>query len=169
MIDLDDPKWKKLKGGYGELYDPTPALRRLEAGEDVWSELWNELHHQGDVGEASYAAVPQLLRIAKALPERDWNLYALAATIEVERHRKSNPPVPGWLKEDYDSAWRELRDIGVSDLLETEDPETVQSILGVLALAAGNIKLGALVAHLDSSELDEILEQQQAWSELYES
>jgi hypothetical protein len=25
----------------------------------AWDELWNELHHQRDVGEASYAAVPR--------------------------------------------------------------------------------------------------------------
>jgi|LAHU01.1.fsa_nt_gb N-acetylglutamate synthase-like GNAT family acetyltransferase len=40
------------------------------------------------VREAFYAAVPHLVRSSKSLPSRDWNLYALASRIEVERHRK---------------------------------------------------------------------------------
>jgi len=93
MIEYDDPKWKEVKGGYQLPYDPTPALRKLEVGVDVklvWDELWNNLHHQGDLGEASYAAVPYLVRIHES-HHLDWNLYAIVSTIEMERHRKSNP------------------------------------------------------------------------------
>jgi len=42
------------------------GLQRLAAGMDrdaAWAELWQGLHHQGDVCEASYAAVPHLVRI----------------------------------------------------------------------------------------------------------
>jgi hypothetical protein len=38
---------------------------QMEGGELVWDELCNELHHQGDVGLASYAAIPQLVRISE--------------------------------------------------------------------------------------------------------
>jgi hypothetical protein len=61
MLSYDDPQWKELKGGYKTLYNPTVALQKLERAEkieDAWEELSNKLHHQGDVGEASYAAVP---------------------------------------------------------------------------------------------------------------
>lgn len=75
MLALDDPRWKTLEGGYRVVYDASIALARLERGEDVWKELWNELHHQGDVGESSYAAVPHLVRIAAARGSRAWNLY----------------------------------------------------------------------------------------------
>lgn len=91
MLNLDDPKWKELNGGYRTPYDASIALRELEAGEDAWDELWQELHHQGDVGEASYAAVPHLVRIAGAASEIDRNLFSLVATIEIERHRGGNP------------------------------------------------------------------------------
>jgi hypothetical protein len=63
-VKYDDPRWRALKGGYREIYDPTPALARLESGValgEAWEELWNELHHQGDVGEASYTVVPGLV------------------------------------------------------------------------------------------------------------
>lgn len=168
MMKLDDPKWRELKGGYGIPYDPRPALKRLEQGEDVWGELWENLHHQGDVGVASYAAVPHLVRFAKALPARDWNLYALTSAIEVERHRTSNPAMPEWLHEEYRQAWDELLHLGISDLRQTIDPLIIRSIVGVLALARGHIKLGAFIAHMDASELDEMLEDRLAWSELYD-
>ena len=81
-MDIGDPRWPSLRGGYRLPFDPRPALRRIAIGdaEEAWKELWNELHHQGDVGEASYAAVPALVRIEAARRGADWNTYALVAT-----------------------------------------------------------------------------------------
>jgi len=56
--------WGELNDGYGAPYDPRPAIAKLRAeplDQAAWGELWNELHHQGDVGAASYAAVPLLV------------------------------------------------------------------------------------------------------------
>jgi hypothetical protein len=61
MLPLDDPRWKILTGGYRVPYDVSVPLGKLfEQGEskELWDELWQELHHQGDIGPASYAAVP---------------------------------------------------------------------------------------------------------------
>jgi hypothetical protein len=54
MLPLGDPRWNELPGGYGTPFDPSDLLRRLEGGKKAWDELWQELHHQGDVGVASY-------------------------------------------------------------------------------------------------------------------
>jgi hypothetical protein len=64
-------------------FDPRPILQVLETGDDsaAWDQLWEELHHQGDVGEASYAAVPHLIRIQAQRSDVNWNLYALISTI----------------------------------------------------------------------------------------
>ena len=54
MLNVDDIRWTKLSGGYRVPYDPRAALRKLASGTEVseaWKELWQELHHQGDVGE----------------------------------------------------------------------------------------------------------------------
>lgn len=155
MIPLDDPKWKSLNGGYKVPYDASGALLQLEQGELVWDELWQELHHQGDVGEASYAALPHLARIAKDFAQRDWNFYSLVSTIEIERHRKTNPPIPEWLVESYDKGWQDILELALDDLWQTEDPQFTQSILGAVALAKGCLKLGALVSTLDNSELND--------------
>lgn len=168
MLSLDDEKWKELHGGYGIPYDASVALRSMKVGIDVWDELWNELHHQGGVGVASYAAVPQMVCIAVAATTRDWNFYGLVATIEVGRHRKSNPALPSWLKADYDSALARASVLALADIGLKTDSATTQAILSVLALKKGELKLGAILSGLDASELDEWLEEQLAWTVTYE-
>src|SRR5947208_2158398 len=56
MLSFDDERWNQLTGGYKIPFDPRPSLRKLESQQDTaaaWEELWEELHHQGDVGDAS--------------------------------------------------------------------------------------------------------------------
>ncbi len=171
MLSYNDSRRANLKGGYHAFYDPRPALQKLATGKArdvVWKELWNELHHQGDVDDASYASVPQIVRIYRSEPDFDWNFYAFVSIIEIERHRKKNPPLPDWLAGDYFEAWSDLLKLAIRAIAITEQPIEIRSILGAIALAKGNIKLGILISYLDGSELDEILEDSVAWSKLYE-
>ena len=170
MLSYDDPKWRELKGGYKVPYDPTGALRKLEAGhgvQEAWDELWQELHHQGDIGEASYAAVPHLVRIHKKNRNLGWNLYALVSTIEIERHRKTNPPIPDWLEPSYRKAWSTLADLALQDLPEANDGTFLRSILGAIALAKGRLELGAVISNFEGSELVDLLDEYMGWSDLY--
>ena len=100
-------------------------------------ELWEELHHQGDVGEASYAAVPHLVRIHSKRRLDEWNTYALVAVIELARGKGKNPKVPEWLKEEYFSAIQDLAKLGSTEILQAKDPEDVRAILSIIALAKG--------------------------------
>ncbi|HEX5830362.1 MAG TPA: hypothetical protein VFY16_05225, partial [Gemmatimonadaceae bacterium] len=162
MLSLDDPRWRTLHGGYRQPYDPTPVLRGLAtewADEQAWEELWAELHHQGDVGEASYAALTVIADLARRVPARGWSVYALATTIETERHARRNPPLPGWLADDYARAWATLLELALADLRAAVDPLVVRSALAVVALARGATKLGALIGWLDESEIDEYLDE----------
>jgi hypothetical protein len=168
MIPLDDPQWGQMKGGYQIPYDPSSSLRKLERGENGWTELWKNLHHQGAVGDASYATVPHLVAIMKRLPERDVNFYSLVSTIEIERHRRKNPPLYRAIEASYSAAWADILDLAISDLKSATDPALVQSILAAIVLAKGDIKLGALLGNTDRSEIDEILDHYDAWSELYD-
>lgn len=164
MIALDDPIWKTLNGGYRIAYDASVPLRALQAGEDVWAELWEELHHQGDVDTAAYAAVPQLVQIAPALPQRDWNFYGLLVTIEIQRHHLHNPDLPPWIIDDYQSAWSHVFTLALSDVAFTQDRNTLQMILAVIALAKGDYQLGAFLANIDLSQLDDALQETLGWS-----
>jgi hypothetical protein len=160
-MDFADARWGELEGGYRVPYDPRAALRLLESGADdakAWAELWGELHHQGDLGDASYAAVPELVRIHCARGSRDWNTYALIGTIELQRSERDNPPIPDWLESDYASAWRQLGELAIGELAAVSDDTSVRSILGVLALAKGKRVIGKLVLELTEDELREMCE-----------
>ena len=122
----------------------------------AWDELWTKLHHQGDVGEASYAAVPHLVRIHAARGVADWNTYALAATIDEARQDGRNPELPADLRVAYEVAWRRLVEIGLRELEAAEDPTLVCSIIAVLAIGKGQLSLGRL-AMFTEDERNELL------------
>lgn len=167
---LDDDTWTSLKGGYRLPYDPrsaVEALRNPAQRERAWEELWNELHHQGDVGEASYVAVPLLVEVRASCPDLGWQLYSLCATVETERHRTANPPLPVWLVPAYEAAWEALLSFALSELQTSRDSLLVRSALSAVALAKGEAKLGAMIGFLDDSEISEWVEANLAWSELY--
>ena len=161
-LSFDDPRWETMKAGYRVPIDLRPLLRRLEEASDpgdVWPDLWEELFHQGDVGEGSFAAVPHIVRIHQARGCVDWNPYALVATIELVRGRKGNPDVPAWLKDSYSEALDELADLGLQEFRKTEDETAVRSILGVLALSKGSRTFGRILIELEEDEAQELLEQ----------
>lgn len=110
MPNFADKRWKDLPGEFRTPFGPRPALSKLEPNvhvKQVWPELWEELHHQGDVGEVSYATVPHLLRIYRQRRMEDWNTFRLFAVIALARGRGKNPDVPKWLKKDHFHAIRE--------------------------------------------------------------
>ena len=145
-----------LKGGYRVKCDPRPFLANLENGIDIeatWHELWGDLHHQGDVGEASYAAVLHLVRIYRNHDTPDWNTYAIVAVIELAREKNNNPAVPKWLEDGYFSAIQELGKIGAAEVLTTNDQETLPAILGIIAIAKGIRTYGRFLVEFSEDEL----------------
>jgi hypothetical protein len=154
-MSFDDDRWTNLLGGYRIVYDPRNALRSLERGENVeaaWQELATELYHQGDVGEASYASVPHLVRIHEVRGIADWNTYALVAIIEEARQIGNNPAVPDDLIEAYDHAWQRLAQIGLRELEEADDPPLISSIIAVVAMAKKQFNLGRFAILFDEDE-----------------
>lgn len=161
--------WARLKGGYRKPYDPRSAVRKLRQAplnREVWNELWTELHHQGDLGDASYATVPLLVG-AFATGPRDWNLYGLVATIEVERYRKSNPELPVWIAEAYFEALAKLKAMALEDLDTARDKLVLRTAMAIVALVSGDRETGALLAHLDACEVVELLDERLSWGALY--
>jgi hypothetical protein len=148
-----------MEGGYRIPFDPRPLFAKLQANQDVeavWNKLWNDLHHQGDVGEASYAAVPHLVRIHRERGVADWNTYAIVATIELARDSARNPPIPAWLEPGYDNAIQELADLGREELPRVDDGESVRSILAILAIAKGARIYGRILADFSEEEVLEL-------------
>ncbi|ATQ42676.1 hypothetical protein [Caulobacter mirabilis] len=161
MLDLPEAQWAALKGGYRTPYDPRPAVRALEAGENedaVWEDLWEEVHHQGDVGDASYVVVVELARLLSEGRSLGWNAYAMAGTIETARLRSAaNPAVPLWLSQDYAVAWVRLRDSALAVLPMADEDDLIGPALAVIALQKGLPAL-ARMAVLKESERVRILD-----------
>lgn len=159
MLSFDDERWEHLTGGYKSPFDPRPCLRKLENQQDTaaaWEELWEELHHQGDVGDASYAAVVELVKIHRMGGAAGWNLYALVAIIELARTESQNPEVPEWLREDYFRSIQELAQMGTKDILSADESETKRAILGVIAIAGGLRTHGKFLVEYSEDELLEM-------------
>ena len=138
MLDLDDPRWLSMLGGYRVPFDPRPWLALLKSGENrkaVWDALWENLHHQGDVGEASYATVPHLVRIYRQLQVFDWNAYGIVGIVELCRGERQNPALPSFMQADYCQAIQELAEYGIGQLPSVNDPEDVRAILSIVALS----------------------------------
>lgn len=170
MISLSDKKWTELMGGYKVKYNPLPILKKLEAGLDTqkcWKVLWENLHHQGDIGDASYVSLVKLIDIQEKKANLDWNFYALVGLIEIERLRKTNPPVPDWLRADYKKALSELYKICIKDLSQTQDHLMIRSIIGVLAVLKKKYALAVMILYSDESEVNEYINEHFAWDQLY--
>lgn len=164
-MTLDDNLWKTLQGGYKIDYDVSVPLRRLQEAknkeeiEKIFEELWDELHHQGDVGLASYLALPQLVRIAKSKGLFDWNVLGLCSVIEQQRHLGQNPPLPQEYKDYYRSGLKELKEFVISKMNSEMDETLLLTALSTVATCSGQIKLGKAIINLEPDVLDEFLEQ----------
>lgn len=164
-LELDDPRWSTLEGGYrGTLYDASIALKKLELADNkqtvnqIYQELWNELHHQGDVGLASYYSVPHLVRIAKQKQIVDYNILGLVSVIEIQRH-KGNPLLPNKLKPNYKKAIEDLAELAKLAMNQDWDLDLSTTALTAIALAKGQIKLANAILNMDSEDtIDEFLE-----------
>jgi hypothetical protein len=160
-IDFNDKRWTEMLGGYRVPFDPRAALAQIRDGvqtDEAWRVLWEGLHHQGDVGEASYAAVPFLVEFCKERGERGWNLFAMVAVIELARQTPTNPPLPASLERDYTNAIDTLGQMAAAQILETTDPLEARAKLAVLAIRAGQpAHADALLSYSDQEikELDQ--------------
>jgi hypothetical protein len=160
MTASDKSPTPELLSGNRLPYDARSAIAKLASGQSdaAWSELWDELHHQGDVDTASYAAVPELVALYRTRTVPDWNVYALVGTIELSRARGNNPDVPSWLVSEYRLALATLADLAGQDLRETMDPLVARSALGIIALVKNLRAHAQVLLELDLSEVEEILD-----------
>lgn len=156
-------------GGYKVPFNPLPVLQKIESDPfniQAWDEIWENLYHQDDVGDASYASVILLTDIFSNL-ERTDNYYGLVCAIDVARHNKANPALPAWLKNDYLGAIEKAGSFAKLDL-GSSSGITLKLLLATIAASMGNLRLTALLSLLDESEIDEQLEKYLAWATSYQ-
>jgi hypothetical protein len=164
MLSLDNPRWRTFLGGYRTAYDASSALRELlDSGPhpQLWEELWSELHHQGDVDTASYAAVPWLAEIVRRSPELNWNPLSLIATIELARPK--NPELPPDLCEDYYAAIKSLPSILGNHPGQEWNELVTQSAVACIALARGQRWYAKAYFELDRGTAEEWFSEEFGW------
>ena len=119
----------------------------------------NELHHQGDVGIASYLAVPHLAGIAKIRGFYNWNLLGICSTIEQQRHSGNNPVLPEQYFEYYMNGLNTLKEFVLENINKHTDDTTFRLALSTLAVCSGQTKLSKAIAELEPEIIDEFLAQ----------
>jgi len=167
MIELVDPRWKTLSHAYGSAADIPELLRQLAAGtgpktrsdSEPWFTLWSSLCHQGDVYDASYAALPHIVEIAYiATGPIDFSFYQLPAAIEIARHNGNGPPVPTDLADAYDDAVSRLTECVARHRQDDWDEPTLLSAASALATAKRHHRVAEAIMNLDDDLITRLIE-----------
>ena len=106
--------------------------------------MWERVHHQGDLGTAAYAIVPELVRLMSDAPKPDWRAYALIAIVEERQEAEGNPTIPDWLVRPYETAMRGVVRPALAHLRDADGDAEVRSLLAVLAHAKGQSTIGVI-------------------------
>jgi hypothetical protein len=166
MISLDSDEWLRLRHAYGAASDIPALIRQVRADpspkvgytDEPWFSLWSALCHQGDAYEASYAAVPHLVRIAiDASGPIDRGFFSLPACIEVARAKGRGPQVSPDLQADYSDALRRMPECIYQHASDDWDSDMAQAITAALAAAKGQHQLAEAIINLDSHIIDRLI------------
>ncbi len=167
MIELGDPCWEKLSHAYGSAADVPELLRQLAGAtgpkirydSEPWFTLWSSLCHQGDVYDASYAALPHIVEIAcNAKGPIDFSFFQLPAAIEIARHSGKGPPVPTDLADAYSDAVSRLTECVALHRHEDWDQPTLLSAASALAAAKGHHRVAEAIMNLDDDLITRLIE-----------
>jgi hypothetical protein len=169
LMSLEDPRWATYRGGYNRSpYNVVPLIHQLEregASIRFWEVVWNELHHQGDVGEASYALVPYLVDYQSRQRELDPQLFHFCVVIDLAQPERSNPPIPPEIELSYALAMRRLPVIGTELLRRGCAEEVVMGVAAVTALAGGHRVLARAYVELGRADALDYLSRLNGFSE----
>ena len=157
MLDLESPRWGELEQAYGSAEDIPRLLAHLERTDErerreLWFGLWSTLCRDGEVYSASYAALPHLVAFAtRRRAAAGAEALHLAGGIEVGRLSEGAPPLPEDLASGYERALGEVPRLIAGWIDERWEPDTVQVLASVLAIAKGHPRFGAAALLLDAA------------------
>ena len=114
-LSLDSIRWAQLTHAYGSAADTPKMLQQLyESPDDMWSDLYGSVVHQGDVSEAAYAVLPHVVAAARTVPVEDRLMYlCFAASVLNGRERQV---CPSDLMTEYDNSVEAVRGMAMEAL-----------------------------------------------------
>ena len=163
MLALSSPRWSDLRHAYGSASDVPSWLVALQSlpssgGEaEPWFSIWSALAHQGDVFDASYAAVPHVVAALSTAPEKaDQSFFQFPAWVEICR-AKGGPEIPSDLSEPYFVALSRLPALA-SRVTPPCEPGLLVCCLAAVAVANGQVGIAECVLELSPDVAQEFLE-----------
>ena len=165
MLPLDHPQWGSLRHAYGPAGDIPAMLRSLEDyppyldwKSEPYFSLTNALCHQGDIFNASYAAVPHFVRVLSTDPlKASWALYSIVGAIEQCRLKGRGPQIPAELSDSYFSALSELPQIIAAAAKAPWDEVRCRALVATIAVAKGHLALSEAIDLLDPKTVEGFL------------
>ena len=156
LLPLDDPRWQTYNGGYNRVpFNCVPLIRQLQTdgpSESFWETVWDELHHQGDVGEATYAFVPYLAQHLIGADIVDSQIFGFVSVVELERHSHGNPPIPTELQSGYDWGIQQLLSAALSKPIAEWDEYLLRYYVALLAAVKGHRTLCTAYQEMGDTE-----------------
>lgn len=164
-IALDSPEWRDMQHAYGSAADIPGLLRAVESfpaqeefDSEPWFTLWSSLYHKGHVYDASFAAVPHIVRVLSTAPQRaSFDFFLLPACIEVGRIA-NEAVVPERLHDAYQEALVQLPQLAADAAHRGWDAETCMAAMAATAAATGQHLLAQLLIEMSEDDIQFALE-----------
>jgi hypothetical protein len=164
VLILESNRWFELRHAYGAATDIPALLYQLTTlpnsqGEaEPWFSLWSALAHQGDVFDASFAAVPHVVHAAESNPLKADSVYfQFPAWIEICR-QKQKLEVPDELAAAYFDALARLPSLVAAASAREWDPDFLQCALSAIAAAKGQPLVAEAAQELSPEVAGEFME-----------
>lgn len=157
--------WHKLTHAYGSAEDIPALLAALsdfpsESSyyNEPWFSLWSALCHQGDIYSASIAAVPEIIRILGACPERaTFCFFVLPASIESARV-KGSVEVPAELSSAYFEAIKALGGLALRACQGASDDLVRRGALAAFATSIGQQAYAEVILEIPADDAPDVVE-----------
>ena len=165
MLNLDSPEWAHLQQAYGTAEGIPALLKSLrefpseaDYESDPWFSLWNCLCHQGDVFDASFAAVPHIVKVLESSPDKATiSMLLMPAAIEVAR-AKNLVDVPKGLLPDYELALSSLAKLAGTAAKRNWDASLGRAAMAAFAVSVGDIELAELLIEMPDDAVPDTIE-----------
>lgn len=162
-LPLDSERWVELRGGHGR-YDAAPILEELLEGylplDRFWSLAWAELHHQGEVGNASYLAIPWIwAHYCSNELEPDEELVWFVGTVERCRHRGDNELLLEAYAKGFQRSLREIAATCAAVVRSSHGFHFLKGSMHLLAVLAGQDELAELMDLVEEDQVAELIAQ----------
>jgi hypothetical protein len=164
VLALESSRWSELHHAYGVASDVPALLSQLsnlpkaEGETEPWFSLWSSLAHQGDVFDASFAAVPHVVHAAATNPlVADTAYFQFPAWIEICR-KKQGIEVPSDLAVAYFDALSKLPLLVAAASSREWDADFLQCALSAIAAAKGQTLVAEAVQEISPEIAGQFME-----------